>query len=166
MPGSEKLKITTPSDREIVMTRSFDAPRRLVWEAMTKPELIQRWLYLPDGWTMTECSEDVRVGGAYRWVWNAPTEDKPWVLSGVYREVVPLERLVRTEIFDFGCVAPGGENIATITFTERGGKTTISTTVIYPSKEVRDGMIASGAEQGISAGYDKLEQMLNAAATR
>lgn len=159
------LKVTTPSDRELVLTRSFDAPRRLVWEAMTRPELIRRWLYLPDGWKMTDCQEDPRVGGLYRWVWAGPDGSTAMVLHGVYREVVPLERLVRTENFEFGCAPQMGESIATLSFTEQGGRTTLTTNVVYPSKEVRDEMLRS-APEGLEAGYCKLEEMLAAGAVK
>lgn len=155
------LKITTPGDREIVITRSFDAPRRLLWEAMTKPELIRRWLFLPPGWAMTKCEEDPRVGGAYRWEWAGPDGNTAMAMHGVYREVVPQQRLVRTEIFEMGC-APRqeGETIAAIVFTEQAGCTTLTTTVTYPSKAARNGMLASGMEKGMAAGYDQLEKML------
>lgn len=154
------LKITTRGDREIIITRTLDAPRHLVWEAMTKPELIQRWLFSPPGWEMTACEEDLRVGGAYRWAWNGPDGRNAMVLRGVYREVVRPERMIRTEVFEMGCAPQAGEQVASVVFTERGGKTLITTTVLYPSKEARDAMLASGMEHGMAAGYDRLEEML------
>jgi uncharacterized protein YndB with AHSA1/START domain len=160
MEKTGKLRITTPTDREIVITRAFDAPRRLVWKAMTTPELIRRWLFLPPGWTMTCCEEDVRVDGAYRWEWSDPDGNIAMAMGGVYREVVPQERLVRTEKFEFGCQPQAGEQLGTMEFIEQGGGTLVKITVVYPSKEARDGALASGMEQGMSAGYDKLEAML------
>ena len=154
------LKITTPSDREIVITRSFDAPRRLVYKAMTQPDLIRRWLFLPPGWSMTTCEENVRVGGRYRWEWAGPDGQTAMKMHGTYREVVPGERLARTETFEFGCAPQAGEQLATIDFTEQAGRTTVTITVVYPSKEARDGAIASGMEKGMSAGYDQLEGLL------
>lgn len=153
------LKVTMPTDREIVMIRVFDAPRRLVWDAMIKPELLKRWLFGPPGWEMTRCEDDARVGGAFRWEWRGPNGEA-MALHGVYREVVPPERLVRTESFDFGCAPQAGEQIGTLTLTEHGGKTTLTITVLYPSKEARDGAIASGMEHGVAAGYDRLDHIL------
>src|SRR5262245_46480498 len=95
------LKVTTPSDTAIVMTRTFDAPRRLVWEAMSKTEFIKRWLFGPPGWTMTVCDDDVRVGGQFRWAWTGP-DGAAMAMHGTYKEVVAPERMVRTETFDMG----------------------------------------------------------------
>jgi uncharacterized protein YndB with AHSA1/START domain len=155
------LKVTTPTDREVVMTRTFDAPRAMVFKAMTTPELIKRWLFQPPGWSMTACEEDIRVGGKYRWAWAGP-DGQAMVVSGVYSEVVPPERLARTEQFDMGCNTPMGEQQTKFVFTEQGGKTLLTLTVLFPNKEARDGMIASGMEQGVSAGYDKMDEMLAA----
>lgn len=166
MPSTGTLKVTTPTDREIVMTREFDAPRRLVWEAMTRPELIRRWLFAPPGWSMTTCEEDLRVGGEFRWAWNGPDGKPAMAMHGVYREVVPPRpdgsggRLVRTETFDFGCDAQMGEQLGTLEFAERGGRTIVTITVVYPSRQARDGAIASGMEHGVSTGYDNLERFL------
>jgi uncharacterized protein YndB with AHSA1/START domain len=153
------LKVTTPTDREIVLTRSFDAPRRFVWNAMSKPELLKRWLFGPPGWTMTVCDDDARVGGTFHWAWSGPGGEA-MSMRGVYREVVPPERIVRTESFEFGCDAQMGEQLATLVLTEAGGKTTLTLTVLYPSKEARDGAIASGMEKGVGAGYDRLDELL------
>jgi uncharacterized protein YndB with AHSA1/START domain len=153
------LKVTTPTDREIVLTRGFDAPRSLVFEAMTKPELLQRWLYGPPGWSMVVCEDDPRVGGTFRWVWRGP-DGAEMSMRGVYREVVPPERVVRTESFEFGCDAQAGEQLATLVLTEQGGKTTLTITLLYPSKEARDATIASGMERGVAASYDRLAELL------
>jgi uncharacterized protein YndB with AHSA1/START domain len=161
MPNT--LKVITPTDLEIVMTRTFDAPRALVWEAMSKPELIKRWLFGPPGWVMTTCEDDLRVGGSFRWAWSGP-DGTGMAMHGVYREVTPPERVVRTEIFDFGCDAQGGEQLSTILLHEVEGRTNLTLTVLYDSKEARDGALASGMEHGVSAGYDRLEEMLQAKA--
>ena len=153
------LKVTTPSDREIVMTRTFDAPRRLVWDTMSKPEFIKRWLFGPPGWTMTVCEEDMRVGGQFRWAWTGP-ENAAMSMHGTYREVVPPERMVRTESFDTGCAPQMGEQEARLELAEREGKTYLTITVLYPSKMARDGAIASGMEHGVAAGYDRLDEIL------
>lgn len=165
MKNIGSLQVTTPTDREIALKRTFDAPRDVVWDAITKPELLKRWLFGPPGWEMTVCDEDVRVGGAYRWAWRGP-DGKEMAMHGVYREVVPPEpggaggRIVRTETFDFGCESQGGEQIGTLVLAEQGGKTVLTLTVLYPSKQARDATIASGMEQGIAAGYDRLEEIL------
>lgn len=155
------LKITTPSDREILITRGFGAPRALVWKAMTTPELIRRWLFAPPGWVMTACLEDVSVGGAYRWAWNGPDGSEAMAIRGIYREVVPVERLVRTEVFEFGGHPQEGEQLCTMLFAETAPKaTTIAISVLYPSKEARDAMLATPMEQGLAAGYNALEALL------
>jgi uncharacterized protein YndB with AHSA1/START domain len=153
------LQVTTPSDREIVMTRVVDAPRDLVFEAMTKPELLQRWLLGPPGWTMPVCENDLKVGGTFRHVWRGP-EGQDMAMRGVYREIVRPERIVRTESFEFGCEAQGGEQVATLLFTEHRDKTTITIQVLFPSKEARDAAVASGMEQGVAAGYERLDEIL------
>jgi len=172
------LKVSTPSDREILMTRAFDAPRKLVWEAMTRPDLIRRWLFTPPGWQMTECEEDLRVGGSFRWVWAGPDGSTAMVMRGVYREVSPPQpdgrggRLVRTETFDMGCPDQSGEQLATIEITEADGagakyrRAVLSIRVLYPSQAARDGAIASGMEHGVSAGCDRMEELLLASAER
>jgi uncharacterized protein YndB with AHSA1/START domain len=160
-PGA--LKVTTPSDREIVITRVFDAPRSLVYEAMTRADLLQQWLLGPPGWTMPVCESDLRVGGTFRHVWRC-ADGQEMAMRGVYREVVPPERIVRTECFEFGCDSQAGEQVGTLVLTERGGETLLTLTLVYPSKEARDATIASGMERGVAAGYDRLEQLLLAKA--
>ena len=150
------LEITTPSDREIAMTRVFDAPARLVFDAWTKPELIKRWLGVRAGWTMEVCEVDLRVGGKYRFVWRGP--DMTMGMGGAYREIVPPVRLVSTEKFDEAWY--DGEALDTIELVERDGKTTVTTTVRYVSREVRDAVIKSGAASGVAESYDKLEELL------
>src|SRR4029079_5404082 len=155
MPMKNSLKLTTPSGREIVVTRVFDAPRDLVWDTMSKPELLKRWLFGPPGWEMTVCEDDPRAGGKFRWEWRGP-EGVGMVMTGTYLEVVPPERSVRTETFETGCVPQAGEQRSTLVLTEQDGKTTLTITILYPSKEARDGAAASGMEYGMSAGYDRL----------
>ena len=150
------LEVTTPSDREIAMTRVFDAPARLVFDAWTKPELIKRWLGVRAGWTMAVCEVDLRVGGAYRFVWRGP--DMTMGMGGLYREVVPPTRLVSTEKFDEAWYE--GEAVDTMVLVERDGKTTVTTTVRYVSREVRDAVIKSGMASGVAEGYDKLAELL------
>ena len=159
MSNSGSLNLTTPTDREVVMTRVFDAPRKLVFEAMARPELLQRWLLGPPGWSMVEWENDLKVGGAFRHLWRR-ADGTEMSMHGVYREVVPPERIVRTEKFAFGCNAQPGEQVATLVLAEQGGKTTLTLTVLYPSKEARDATIASGMERGVAASYGRLAEML------
>src|ERR1700694_5977200 len=159
-PGTSKatLQITTPSDREIAMTRVFNAPRHLVFNALTKPELVKKWLLGPPGWTMPVCEIDLRVGGQYRYVWRRESSGKEMGMGGVYREIVPQERLVCTELFDEAWYA--GESLITTILVEQGGRTTMTTTMLYVSQEVRDGVLKSGMESGVAASYDRLTELL------
>jgi uncharacterized protein YndB with AHSA1/START domain len=153
---SHSLKITTPGDREIAMTRVFDAPRKLVFEAYTKPELLKRWLGVFGGWTLDICEVDLRVGGAYRYEWNKA--GKSMGLSGVFLEVVPDARLVTTEVFDDPWYEGKGQS--TVTFVEAGGRTTMTMTMCYDSKAVRDAVLESPMEHGVAASFDKLEELV------
>jgi uncharacterized protein YndB with AHSA1/START domain len=155
MNGS--LRVTTPSDREIVMTRVFDAPRRLVYEAYTKPELLKRWLGVHNGWILAVCEIDLRVGGTYRYVWHGP-DGMEMGMRGVYQELVPSERVVATERFDQPWYE--GEAVGTVTFDEQDGKTTLTMTIRYASKDIRDAVLQSPMEQGVAAGFDKLAELL------
>ena len=155
-PGSS-LKVTTPSDREIAMTRVFDAPRHLVFEAYTRPELLKRWLGVHAGWSLAVCEIDLRVGGAYRYVWRGPNGEEMG-MGGVYREVAPPERIVATERFDQSWYP--GEAVGTIVMIEQGSRTTLTLTVRYESREARDAVLRSPMEEGVAAGYDKLAEVL------
>src|SRR6266852_3554401 len=99
MPNTVGTQVTTPSDREIRVTRAFSAPVAMVWDAFTKPALVRRWLGVMPDWSWLECEMDVRIGGRYRWVWKGP-DGTTMGMGGVYREIVPRERLVNTEKFD------------------------------------------------------------------
>jgi len=153
------MKVTTPTECEIVITRDLDAPRKLVWDAMTKPEMLKRWMIGPPGWEMVTCEEDQRVGGSFHWAWRGP-EGAAMSMRGVYREIIPGQRVVRTESFEFGCAPQSGEQVATLVLTEKAGKTTLTITVVYPSKGARDGAIASGMAAGMEAGYERLDALL------
>ncbi len=157
MKSTGKLKLEARGDREIVMTRAFDAPRDLVFDAHTRPELLQRWLGVFGGWTLPVCEVDLRVGGAYRWVWRN-ADGREMGVRGVYREVVRPERLVNTEQFDDPWYP--GESVNTTVFVEQAGKTTMTVTMRYESREARDGVLASPMESGVAASYDKLAELL------
>jgi uncharacterized protein YndB with AHSA1/START domain len=157
MNDTGKLIITTPTDREIAMTRVFDAPRRLVFDAWTKPELLKRWLGVFGGWSLAVCEIDLRVGGAYRFVWHRPN-GTTMGMGGVYQEIVPAERIVSTESFDDPWYE--GEAVDTVVFAESGGKTTLTNTVRYASKDVRGAVLTSPMEGGVAKSYDKLAEIL------
>jgi uncharacterized protein YndB with AHSA1/START domain len=154
---NKTLTITTPSELEIAMTRMFDAPRHLVFEAMTRPEHVRRWFGCAE-FDLPVCEIDLRVGGAYRFVMRNP-EGVESTLQGVYREVVRPERIVFTERFSM----PGftsDEYQVTSTFTELGGKTTLTTTILHKTRENRDGHLNSGIEIGVAPAYDRLAEVV------
>jgi len=161
MKNTGTLKVTTPSDREIVLTRVFDAPRRLVFDAFTKPELLKRWLLGPPGWSMIVCEVDLKAGGAYRYVWRHTSGDEMGI-GGVCREIVAPERLVSTE--SWGGNWP--ETLNTLVFSEEDGKTAITITLLYPSKEARDAALKTGMKEGVAASYDRLAELLTSAVAR
>jgi uncharacterized protein YndB with AHSA1/START domain len=152
------LRLTTPSDREIAMTRVFDAPRQLVFDAHTKPDLVRQWLLGPAGWSMPVCEMDVRVGGKYRWVWRHDTNGTEMGMGGVYREIVAPERLVTTERFDEAWYP--GEALNTLVLIENGGRTTLTQTMRYESRDARDAVIKSNMEKGVAVSYDRLADLL------
>jgi uncharacterized protein YndB with AHSA1/START domain len=152
--ASSALIVTTPSDREVLLTRVFDAPRRLVFDALTKPEHLVHW-FGRHGWTLQVCEVDLRVGGAWRYMLQGPNGRKMG-MRGVYREIAPFERLVSTEGFDDF----PGESLNTTTLTEKDGKTTLAARVLCESKEIRDAVLRSGMEQGASETYDRLAEHL------
>jgi uncharacterized protein YndB with AHSA1/START domain len=157
MSPAGTLKVTTPTEREIAMTRVFDAPRDLVFDAYTKPELVKRWLGVHGGWSWAVCEIDLRVGGAYRYVWRGPNGAEMG-MRGVFREVVRPERIVATEAFDQSWYP--GEAVSTAVMVQQGGKTTLTLTVRYESREARDAVLKSPMESGVAAGFDKLEELL------
>ena len=152
------LKIVAGSDREIVMTRVFDAPRLLVFEAFTKCELLKRWLLGPPGWSMVVCKMELREGGLYRWVWRNDSNGTEMGVGGMFREIQPPERIVHTEKFDQAWYS--GEALITTVLTEQAGKTTLTATLLYDSRETRDNVLKSPMERGVKASYDRLEELL------
>lgn len=158
MKNTGTLQVTTPSEREIVLTRVFNAPRHLVFDAFTKPELLKRW-FGPRGWSLAVCEVDLKVGGTFRFVMRGP-DGTQMGMRGVYREIVPPERSVHTESFDD---YPGESQVTTV-LVEEGGKTTLTATVLYASQEIRDAVIKSGMEHGAAESYDKLAELLTSRA--
>lgn len=157
MKTSSTFSITPKGDREIVMTRAFDAPRTLVWEALTKPEHLKKWFGVFGGIQLVVCEVDLRTGGKYRHVWRGP-DGMEMGMRGEYREVAKPERIVSTEQFDQSWYP--GSAVGTMVLTEKGGRTTLTTTVRYDSKEARDIVLKSPMESGVKAGYDNLEKFL------
>ncbi len=157
MPDQHKLNVYPQGDLEVVMTRDFDAPRELVWDAWTKPELVKRWLSGWDGYEMTRCDIDLRVGGAYRFeISNADgAETMGW--GGVYKEIAHPEKFVNTEKFDVAWYE--GESLLTNLLTENGGVTTFETTMRLVSREARDAALASGMEEGMVVTYGRLSDL-------
>ena len=150
------LEITTPSDSEIAIIRTFDAPKHLVFDAHTKPELVKRWLGVRAGWEFAVCEIDLRPGGEYRYVWRKG--DIEMGMGGVYREIARPERIVNTELFDDSWY-PGGA-VNTTVLAEQNGKTTMTMTIRYESPEARDAVIASPMAEGLGEGYDGLANVL------
>jgi uncharacterized protein YndB with AHSA1/START domain len=153
------LKVSALNDREILMTRLFDAPRDLVFDAFTKPHLIKRWLTGPDGWSLPVCEVDLKVGGGLRYVWRH--DDGTSIgLSGTFREIKRPERIVHVELFDEDWT--GGEAVVTTVFTEQGNQTLMRQTILYGSRAARDAVLKSPMEQGVAQSYDRLAELLAA----
>ena len=154
------LQITTPTDTTIVLTRSFKAARRLVWEAMTSPDKMKRWMLPPPGLTLVVCEVEPRVGGTLRLAWKSAEADPAMTLYGVWTEFAPHERMVHTENMKL----PSGETVVSLVetheFTEAGGATQMRITQTYKSKEARDGALASGMDQGMEACYQQLDALV------
>jgi len=151
-----QLRVVPLSEREIQITRGFKAPRKLVFDAYTKPELVRKWLFGPPGWTFEVCEIDLRVGGKYRYVWRGP--EGKMGMGGVYREIKAPERIVSTEKFDEAWYQ--GEALGTVMMTEAGGHTLVTTTILYESKAARDGVLKSPMEGGLRAGFDRLAALV------
>lgn len=153
------LQVSTPADTTIVLTRTFNAPRRLVWQAMTDPARMRRWLLPPPGWTLAVCECDARVGGTLKLAFQDPATEQVMTLTGVFTEAIPPERMVHTETMRMGD-APIGSLVETHEFAEKDGITTMRITQKYDSKDARDSALASGMEQGMEAGYKQLDELL------
>jgi uncharacterized protein YndB with AHSA1/START domain len=161
---TDKAQVTLPSDREVLVTRSFKAPRALVYRAYTEPELVRRWLLGPPGWSMPVCEMDVRVGGRFQWRWRSGEDGSEFGFSGTFREVQPSSKIVHTEAYEPGSVGggyPGNDALVTVTFTGDGGVTTVSTLIDFGSKEARDAAIATGMTGGMEQSYQLLDRLLN-----
>lgn len=155
--NDERLRLFADGDRDIVMVRAFAAPARLVFDAYTKPELIKRWLTGPPGWTMPVCTVDLRVGGAYRYEWLG-ADGYRMAAGGIYREIDAPRRFVATERFDEAWYE--GEALGTFAFDEKDGRTTLTQTMTYVSREARDAVLKTPMESGVAMSFDRLAGIL------
>jgi uncharacterized protein YndB with AHSA1/START domain len=160
-PGT--LVLTTPTDRDIAMTRVFDAPRARVFQALTRPDLLKQWFLGPPGWSLPVCEIDLRVGGAYRYVWRHE-DGREMGVSGVYQEVSPPERIVSLERFDEPWFP--GAGLVSYVLTEHDGKTTLTLTLRLDSKEIRDMVLKTPMKNGVAMGWDRLADVLARLAAR
>lgn len=158
MKNKGTLKIQPSGDRELIITRIFDAPQEMVFDAFTKPVLLKRWLLGPPGWTMPTCTVDLKVGGGYRYVWRND-EGEELGVRGTFKEIIRSEKLVHTELFDEAWYP--GESLMTTTLTDQNGKTLLTGKILYESKEARDMVVQSGMEEGVGLSYDNLEEILH-----
>jgi uncharacterized protein YndB with AHSA1/START domain len=144
-------RFATPTDRAIVITRVVDAPRELVFDAWTKPEHVRNWMLGPEGWTMPVCEIDLRAGGTWRFVWRG-SDGSEMAMDGVYQEVSPPDRIVHTESWG----DDWARTLNTLVLTEEDGKTTMTVTVLYPTKEARDAALATGMKEGMNESFERL----------
>lgn len=161
MPAT--VKVETPNDRDIVVTRIFSAPADLIFKCHTVPEYIQQWMLGPDGWYMPVCEVDLRVGGGYHYVWRENDSDNQFGSRGVYKEINAPEYIVNTERmygFPGEVEGPDGEALCTLSFTERDGKTTLTSTIRFANSNIRDGALASGMTDGMNKSYDRMEAFI------
>ena len=158
-----KSTVTLPNDRDVVVVRAFNAPRALVFDAWTKPALLQRWMLGPPGWTMPVCEMDVRPGGKFKWRWRSEENGSECGFSGEFREVVRPSRIVHVERYEPGDVGGEmGEALVTSELTEKNGVTTQTMTIRYESKAVRDAALKTGMTDGMEMSFQKLDELLAA----
>ena len=162
------IEVTQPSDRQVQVVRTFKAPRQLVWDAHTKPELMQKWCYGYDGWTLPICEMDVREGGKYRWRWRSDKDGSEFGFFGTFSEVTAPSKLAHDQYFDPGDVdytTPVGDPcLITLELNEAGGVTTLTNTMTFVSKEARDQALATGMTDGMEVGYIRIDDMFKRAA--
>lgn len=155
-------EVTMPSETEVAVTRSFDAPVELVWKAFTEPELVRRWMLGPPGWTMPVCEMDFRVGGAFRWQWRSDEGNQEFGFVGEFQLIEPNAKIVHTERFQSGNVgvSMARETLVTVTFREANGITTVVTSIAYSFKEDRDAALSTGMTDGMEMSYRLLDEVL------
>ena len=159
----QRAQVSMPSDREVEVSRTFRAPRMLVYQAHTTPDLVRRWLLGPPGWTMPVCEMDVREGGRYRWRWRSDEDGREFGFEGEFLEVQPGALVRHTESYDPGSFGGSmGDDAAVVTtrFEEWNGVTTLTTLIRYASKKDRDAAVATGMTDGMETSYKLLDEML------
>jgi uncharacterized protein YndB with AHSA1/START domain len=157
MTSTKRYQTSLPGDREFTLTRTFDAPRRLVFDAFTRPEMVKRWLWGPPEWPMVHCEIDLRIGGKLRYVWRHK-EKGDMGMNGVFQDIAVPSLLVNTELFDEDWT--GGETVVSTLFEERNGRTTVAATVTYSTQAARDAALETGMVEGWSQGHDRLDDLL------
>lgn len=155
MMNAGTVKVATPTDKEVVITRVFDAPRKLIFQAWTTPKYVQRWMLGPEGWSMPVCEIDLRPGGEWHFVWRK-SDGAEMEMRGTYTEVKPPERLVSTE--SWGPEWP--ETLNSVDLREENGKTTMTMTILYVSKEARDAALKTGMKDGVEMSFERLAQVV------
>ncbi len=160
MKLSDTFKVTTPGELEIVMARDFDTLPDMIFDALTKPELVRRWLTGPDGWIMPVCEIDLKVGGSWRYVWRNEASGREFGMHGEYREIDRPGRIVHTEFFG------EGESLVTSSITAKGDTTTLTMTMRFASRVERDAALETGMADGVTVGYDRLDEMLASTGSR
>lgn len=162
------LEVTRPSDREVRVARSFNAPRHLVWDAHTKPELMQKWCFGYPGWTLPVCEMDVREGGAYRWRWRSDEDGSEFGFYGTFSEVKAPSKLAHDQYYDPGdldyAMPVGDPCLVTLELSEANGVTTLVCTMKFASKEACEGAVSTGMTDGMEVGYVRIDDMFKAAA--
>lgn len=162
------IEVSQPGDREVRVVRIFKAPRQLVWDAHTKPELMQKWCYGFAGWTLPICEMDVREGGTYRWRWRNGADGSEFGFHGTFSEVKAPSKLAHDQYFDPGdmeyAMPVGDPCLITLALSEADGVTTLTTTMTFVSKEARDGAVSTGMTGGMEVGYARIDDMFEKAA--
>lgn len=153
------VNVTTPSEREIAVTRVFDAPANVIFDFHTKPELVQKWLLGPPGWSMPLCEIDLKAGGRYRYLWRSDDGSNEFGVSGAFHEIDRPRRIVHSETMD----GVPGEALCTLTLDESDARTTLTMTMRFETQAERDRALESGMTDGMSASYDRLESSIDGA---
>jgi len=155
-------QVSLPSDSEVRLMRQFKAPPDLVYKAYTTPALMRRWLTAMPGWTMPVCEMELRVGGKYRWYWRNEENGQEFGFTGVFRDLIPKQKFVHTQVFDPGTMGGdmGDEAIITVEFAEKGGFTVVTTTMDYGTKESREAAMSTGMTDGMEMSYKALDKLL------
>ena len=164
MTKPSTLAVDTPSDREVRVNRKFRAPSQLVWDAHTKPDLVRKWQYGFEGWSLPICDMDVRVGGSYRWRWRNDSDGQEMGFFGKYLEVQPHTKLVYDQHYDAGSLGipmTAEPTIITTVFTESGEFTTITVTMLFASKDERDAAGATGMTDGMELSYERMDALFS-----